>query len=117
MILPLVQDMLTMSAQCLWTRLPQKFQAIKVVAKEKWPHIQIEEKEFKQNVKAQRQIVGGSSLYWLIIVNSKLEENEKRIALIHEVLHCFIDEIHMLKNKQEVERLVSTTEKSINGNN
>lgn len=113
MILPLVQDMLTMSAQSLWTRFPRKYRYIKIIAKEKWPHIKIEEKKFKQNIKAQRNIIGNSSIFWIIFINSKLAEKEKYYTLIHEILHCFIDEVKMLSDKEETEKIVQIVENEV----
>lgn len=113
MILPLVQDMITMSAQSLWTRFPRKYKYIKVIAQEKWPHIKIEEKRFSQKVKAQRQIIGSYSIYWIIFVNSTLTEKEKYYTLIHELLHCFIDEVRMIKRKEETERVIQSVESKV----
>lgn len=112
MILPLVQDMLNMSAQSLRTRFPQDYRYIKVIAQEKWPHIKIEEKSFKENIKGIRNLIGDSNVYWLIVINTELPDEEKYLTLIHELLHCTIDEIKLL-GKEDEERLVTAIEKEI----
>ena len=96
MILPLVQDMLNMSAQSLRTRFPQKFGYIKVIAEEKWEHIKIEETKLSKKIKGFRQLIGTSETYWLITINSSLSEQEKYLTLIHELMHCAIDEAKLL---------------------
>lgn len=112
MILPLVQDMLNMSAQSLRTRFPQKYQYIKVIAKERWPHIKIEEKKFKKGIKGVRNYIGEANVYWLIMINKNLSDEEKYITLIHEILHCTIDEAKLLI-KDDEEKLIMTIEEDL----
>ncbi|HQG57713.1 MAG TPA: hypothetical protein PLX79_01925 [Candidatus Dojkabacteria bacterium] len=112
MVLPLVQDMLHMSAESLRTRYPQDYKYIKAIAQEKWPHIQIEEKSFKEDVKGFRNLIGDTSAYWLIVINTDLSDKEKYLALIHELLHCTLDEVKLLSREEE-EKLVTTIEKRV----
>ena len=112
MILPLVQDLLVMSGQALRTRYPQDYRYIKTIALEKWKHIQIQEKQLSENINAQRHFVGTKKVFWLIIVNSRKIDAEKYKALIHELMHCFIDEIKLI-DKSEEEELLERIEKNI----
>lgn len=112
MILPLVQDMVNMSAESLRTRFPHKYEYIKTIAKEIYPHIEIEEKAFKQNINAQRLIIGQNNIYWLIMINDKLTEKQKYITLIHELMHCYIDEVKAL-TKDEEEVIIKTVENNL----
>lgn len=112
MILPLVQDMLNMSAQSLRTRFPQKYQYIKVIAEERWPHIKIEEKVFKEDINGMRNQIRDSTIYWLIIINKDLSDEDKYLTLIHELMHCTIDEIKLLE-KTEEEKIVLAIEKEL----
>ena len=112
MILPLVQDMLNMSAQSLRTRFPQKYQYIKVIAEEKWPHIKIEEKVFKEDIKGMRNQIRDPQVYWLIVINEKLSDEDKSLTLIHELIHCTIDEAKLLE-KVEEEKLILQIEKEL----
>lgn len=51
-------------------------------------------------------------MYWLIVINTELPDEEKYLTLIHELLHCTIDEIKLL-GKEDEERLVTSIEKEI----
>jgi len=112
MILPLVQDMLRVSAVSLRTRFPNKYEYIKTIAKEMYPHIEIEESQFKENINAQRVYIAEKEIFWLIVINEKLPSRKKYTTLIHELMHCYTDEIRML-SKQEEEQLITDIEKSI----
>jgi Zn-dependent peptidase ImmA (M78 family) len=113
MILPLVRDMFTMSAKWLGTRFPRKYQTLKIIAHERWPHIMIEEKQFKQKINAHRQVVGNSSLYWIIFINSELPEKKKYYTLVHEIMHCYIDEVRLLNNTNEKEKIIRLVDNAI----
>lgn len=115
MILPLVQDMINMSAQSLWTRFPQNYEYIKIIAQEKWIHIKIEEKKLKSSQNAMRMYVGTTSVCWLVVINTEINDSEKYFALIHELTHCYIDEIKLLEKKDE-EKVVQSMEKTLRKN-
>jgi hypothetical protein len=112
MILPLVQDLLNESAKSLRTRFPNKYEYIKTIAKEVYPHIEIEEHDFNQDVNAQRMIVGQKGVYWLIMINGKLSSRKKYTTLVHELIHCYTDEIRML-SKDEEEKLIINIENNL----
>lgn len=48
-----------------------------------------------------RTIIGNSKTYWLITINESLSDKDKYITLIHELLHCTIDEIKLLERNDE----------------
>lgn len=77
-----------------------------------YPHIEIEESQFKENINAQRVYIAEKGIFWLIVINEKLPSRKKYTTLIHELMHCYTDEIRML-SKQEEEQLITDIEKSI----
>ncbi|MBN1618258.1 hypothetical protein JW887_02850 [Candidatus Dojkabacteria bacterium] len=101
-----------MSAQSLRTRFPQKYQYIKVIAKERWPHIKIEEKTFKEDIKGMRNQISDSQVYWLIVINKDLSDEDKYLTLIHELIHCTIDEAKLLEKVDE-EKLILQIEREL----
>ena len=111
MILPLVQDMMNVSAQSLWTRYPKDYEYIKAIAKEKWKHIKIEEQELESSLNAMRTYIGTPEVFWLLIINKAIPKQEKYFALIHELGHCFIDEVRFLDKSKDDERVIQTMEK------
>jgi len=115
MILPLVQDMINMSAKSLWTRFPRNYEYIKAIAEERWIHIKIEEKKMEKKQNAIRMFVGEQNVYWLIMVNTELSDKEKYFALIHELTHCYIDEVKLLEKKDE-EKVVQSMERTLRTN-
>lgn len=113
MILPLVQDILLMSAQSLWTSLPQEnFDIMKVVVMEKWQHIEIVETELQENIRGFRTLVQTHGKTWIIKINSNMKMVDKRKTLIHELMHCFIDEFEM-SDKSKIEETLKIIEENI----
>lgn len=111
MLLPLVQDMLNVSAQSLWMRYPKDYEYIRVIAEGRWKHIKIEERKLKNSQNAMRMYVGTPEVFWLIVINSSISKEEKYFALIHELGHCFLDEVRLLNKSKDDERVIQTMEK------
>ncbi len=102
-----------MSAQSLGEKYPKNYKTLKVIAQERWKHIEIEERNFKRDINGMRMMIGDSKTYWLISINDDLSCEEKYKTLVHELMHCTIDEIKMLETGTEDEKLITYIESNL----
>lgn len=86
-----------------------------MISKKKWPHIKIVEKKLLKSVNAHRQFKGTPEVFWEIVINSSIPKKEKYITLIHEITHCYIDEVKFL-DKDDEHKLIYEIEQDCRNN-